>query len=582
MPDRRLISVALVLLLAVVGLAALSGTATATPQQVDSCQTLDQSGEYVLSTDIETSQDRCFDATANGVVLTGAGHTITSSDGTGTAAVVTVGEESTVRNLEVSGWKFGVIASGDGSTITGVSGTSIRSAVATATQGSSIELDDVDGRDVNKTVLVDHATEVTVSGVTGTNVSKGVVQVTRGGGIMISNVRGQGGTGDGVFIERSAEVSVDGVDFTDGRLGVFLASTNGATFRDISTTDTSAGMQLATSRNVTLRGADVQNPAADGVITIDIRNGSLRDVTLTDVGDDGMEVISADAVTVRNATATPSDIGVVVLDSTAVGVDEFTVDNGSRAAVVRNSSGTTLTGIESSGVAEAAVQVNSSERTNVRHLTAAGVSTAFDLRNVTDTHVTGGTYTEVDRLVESTDGSNVTLEGLRISNRLVSLVGDSYTIRLIEEPPDAGDQVVVPPMLNVTAVGSTPLGLTVDLNTDREYDASDLGFYRYDDGWKRLDDSVDPDVPSVSVELTSPESVAVLTADTVPSPESPTPTATPSPTAVQPPGSSPNGDSTETPPPNTPSADGDGFSVVLAIFAVAAASGLARRRLGHR
>lgn len=580
MVNRTFVSISLLVLLMGLGLATIAGTVSATPQQVDSCQTLDQSGTYVLSSDIETSQDRCFDATADGVVLDGKGHTITSSDGNGTAAIVAVGEDSTVRDLTVADWKFGVIASGSGSTITGVTGRSLDSAVATATQESSITIHDVDGRDVGEVVLVDHATEVSVSEVTGSAVQNAVVEVRRGGGVTVSDVDGSGGDKAGVYVQGSAEVTIDAVRVRDAFVGVSVITTNGATVTDVTAENTTAGVQFATSRNVTLADASIRGPAVDGISVTNTTNTELRNVEIEGADDDGIVVGGGESLTVHNVSTTAVDAGLAVLGTGSVRVDGLTVGNGTDAVVVRNTTGTTVSGLDVEGVTRAAIQVNDSAGTTVRHLTATAVPTALQLRNVTDTYVTGGTYTGVGHLVESTDSANVTLESLRVSNRLVSLVGASFSVAVDEDPPDGGNLVVVPPMLNVTDVGDAPVGVTVDLNTDREYNSSDLGLYRYDGSWTRLDDSVDATVPLVSADISSPGRVAVMTTQSVPSYNSPTPTATETrtpPGRTDSSGSSPANTSQG---PETPQADGAGFTVPTALIAVCIGVLVARRHFG--
>lgn len=61
-----------------------SGATTA----ISECQTLDESGHYELTTDLESDDSTCIEIQVANVTLDGNGHSITSTDGDGTGVRV--------------------------------------------------------------------------------------------------------------------------------------------------------------------------------------------------------------------------------------------------------------------------------------------------------------------------------------------------------------------------------------------------------------------------------------------------------------------------------------------------------------
>ncbi|MFC4553406.1 MULTISPECIES: right-handed parallel beta-helix repeat-containing protein [Halorussus] len=114
---RTLVLVAL----AVVGVVAavpagLTGPADATnaPTRIDSCTTIKQSGEYVLTSDVKNGgktpiSKPCIRIAADDVTLDGKGHTLDGRGVSHTKGITVDGATGvTIRNLEVNDWHYGI------------------------------------------------------------------------------------------------------------------------------------------------------------------------------------------------------------------------------------------------------------------------------------------------------------------------------------------------------------------------------------------------------------------------------------------------------------------------------------------
>ncbi|WP_276302355.1 right-handed parallel beta-helix repeat-containing protein [Halorussus lipolyticus] len=96
------------------------------PTGIDSCTTIDEPGEYVLTTDIENGgktaiSKACITITADDVTFDGGDHRIDGRGVSHTKGVhVRDAEEVTVENVEVDDWHSGLLVTGGSATIRNV------------------------------------------------------------------------------------------------------------------------------------------------------------------------------------------------------------------------------------------------------------------------------------------------------------------------------------------------------------------------------------------------------------------------------------------------------------------------------
>ncbi|ESP88028.1 hypothetical protein K933_10769, partial [Candidatus Halobonum tyrrellensis G22] len=82
---------------------AFTGQAAAATQSVSSCTTIDESGTYELTSDVDAGGETCFDIRASDVTLDGNGYTVTGAGGSERAFGVFVnGTEASVSNVTVT------------------------------------------------------------------------------------------------------------------------------------------------------------------------------------------------------------------------------------------------------------------------------------------------------------------------------------------------------------------------------------------------------------------------------------------------------------------------------------------------
>lgn len=164
----------------------VSGSAGATSTTVSGCQTIDQSGTYVLGNDITISTQyvSCIQITASDVVFDGMGHTIhtTVYNHEGVLVDGSSGGLSnvTVRNLTVSGWEGGIVMRNvTGGTVTNVVADDTRNSLLFDSGTVATVTDAFVNDSYGAGVYGDSAT-VTVTGTTITNTSSPGVDVTNG------------------------------------------------------------------------------------------------------------------------------------------------------------------------------------------------------------------------------------------------------------------------------------------------------------------------------------------------------------------------------------------------------------------
>lgn len=108
--------------------AASVGTADAgvtAATEIDSCTTIEQSGTYVLTTDIEDGgktaiSESCIKIRADDVTFDGDGHTIDGRGVSHTRAITVNAGNATIQNVNVNDWHYGIWVRDGSATIDGV------------------------------------------------------------------------------------------------------------------------------------------------------------------------------------------------------------------------------------------------------------------------------------------------------------------------------------------------------------------------------------------------------------------------------------------------------------------------------
>ena len=257
--------------------------AAQTAEQIDSCRTIDEPGEYELTGDVTASaEDACIHVAASDVVLDGNGHTVAGDNASGTGVLVFRGEDVpaipeyalenvTVRNLTTENWADGVkVGKMDGG-------------------GTNMRLADVTARDNDGTGLRLVETEnVTVRNVTATGNGDGVLlwevqyadlrDVTASGngddGVMLTEVSGQNTL-------RNVTATGNGGD-TDHGAGVYLSTDTGdnVVVDARIANNEGVGVRFSDSYGNTLRDSVVAGNDGAGVFGVPANDDALRNVTI--------------------------------------------------------------------------------------------------------------------------------------------------------------------------------------------------------------------------------------------------------------------------------------------------------------
>ncbi|MFC5972025.1 right-handed parallel beta-helix repeat-containing protein [Halomarina salina] len=126
---RRVAILALVVALVAVPTASAAVTAQqSTQNEIDTCTTIDQAGEYTLTSDVgaNASGEACLTIAAGDVTLDGNGHSVDNAGGADTGILVQRGQQNVaIGDVTVTGWTNGIDlvdaygASVDGVTVSG-------------------------------------------------------------------------------------------------------------------------------------------------------------------------------------------------------------------------------------------------------------------------------------------------------------------------------------------------------------------------------------------------------------------------------------------------------------------------------
>lgn len=324
--------VVVVVVIAVVAIAAGVWTlstgpgAVASGQPISSCTTIDESGRYVLTTDLTGNEhSTCLRIAASDVTLDGNNHRIEGSSAFGSAGLVAEPEEErrlsnvTVRDLTASGWDDAIrFISVDGVRVDGVAATDSR-------VGFSLR----------------RVRDARVSNVTARrNALRGVSVLEAGRNLTLSNVTAIGNDLYGVSLVESGvrNVTLSNSTLSNNEFGVALLGARNVTLvGNVADDNRIAGIFLAAAGGNELRGnrvggqfygiflADrsernlvVGNELVTNAVGIRLRSSDrnvLRANTVTDSSDTAVLLISSDDVVVRGTTGSNNARGVSIVRS---------------------------------------------------------------------------------------------------------------------------------------------------------------------------------------------------------------------------------------------------------------------------
>lgn len=271
-----------VLVVVSVGMVVGVGTASAAPQGVDSCRTIDSPGTYELTRDITDSsgvKGACIKITTSDVVFDGGGHTIDGRhSGSGVAVTGTSSTSLTnvvVKNAVITDWADGVVYRAvTGGTVTG---TTLRSNLG------GVLLDDADDVALTGNTVTENVYDgITLEGSNDNRLADNTVTANRQNGISL-------------FESRRNEIRHNVVSNTDDGsldgIGVQLVSSGDNRLVDNTVTNSGEdGISLYSSNGNELHGNDVTDNTDDGLFVYSSSGNTLTRTTAVGNGNDGVEI----------------------------------------------------------------------------------------------------------------------------------------------------------------------------------------------------------------------------------------------------------------------------------------------------
>ena len=285
---------------AVASTAGSTGQSTST-HSISSCTVIDTPGEYVLTTDVRSDADHCLDVRANHVTIRGEGHEIVGPSPDSELVGVFVNSSNVrIENLGVRNWGEGVV---------------LYQTTANTLDGVSVSDTDIGVRTL-ETVRT-----------------------------KFRNVSVSGSATDGIHLESDGRARLVGTTVTDSdETGLFVQNSTNTTISNLESEDNELGVELEYSDGTHLTGSTVRNNREYGVTQTYSNDVRLTDDVVGNNGEDGIRVrLSEDSVignatvrgngdagiwasnvgnsTIAGTAADRNDIGIVVLESSAVEVD---------------------------------------------------------------------------------------------------------------------------------------------------------------------------------------------------------------------------------------------------------------------
>jgi len=281
------------------------GDSTA-PTRISSCTAITESGEYVLTEDVEdgsptnprTGLGACIAVRADDVTLRGNDHTVAAKSG---------GEPGVVGVL--------------------VGGGSANAEVA---------------RPAN----------VTVTNLTTTRWGGGVA-VVGATDATLRNVSAVNNLGDGLFVENAPGARLLGGVVRGSNTGVFVRRAPDASLSNLTVTENLAGISVRQSDDATVSTADVTGNSQFGIAVFESANATVADSTVAGNGFADVALSRADdsrlrnlAVSTSSASESRSDeassVGVYLNDSTGVGLANVSVADAPEWALYATGNSTTV------------------------------------------------------------------------------------------------------------------------------------------------------------------------------------------------------------------------------------------------
>ena len=345
-PDRGITALSLSVLLVasvVVPTVALSGVAAAANHNtIDGCTTIEESGTYELSGDIDAEDPDCIEVSASDVTIQGNDNTVEydgSSSG-GQGVFVTPGQSNvTVTDLTATNWSTGV-------------------RVGPFEGPDSVE--DVTLRNVNASyngnfgIFIEQSADVTVTGATASGNGHGVLATeSEDLGIISSELTGN--TDGGVEIDKSSNVTLEGTTATDnGGTGVRLRDASEVTVTDVTATENDgSGINVFDVSNLGIMNSELTDNSESGVSVSDLSGLTVSGSTLAANDVAGLVVFGSTDVTVTGTDLSDNFAGAGVLASQSVRIEDAEVtDNGVYGLDFRDSSDVTVAGTLVTGTGE--------------------------------------------------------------------------------------------------------------------------------------------------------------------------------------------------------------------------------------
>lgn len=581
-----------------------------TAVEVSACRTINESGRYVLTADIENSMaTECITITASDVVFDGQGHTLDAGESDNKTEAIAAGYTDppianiTIRNLVVTDWTQGVGCRTVAANVTIENVTARRNGFEPhddagyvgEDEGYAIYVGDTTHTvTIRDSVVVNNSLGIFIANTTNNVVRDNVVRNNSGAISLGANTthnriidnRIVDNAGTGIFVgsrsraDDKRRTRVRGNLLEGNGRGVFVEHTNNPLAivnNTISATTNESIWVAVVDGNVTIAHNTIRSGGGDGIVIDATSDVAVRDNTIRNVAGTG---ILLNYESKRNLLAQNRLVdvhrGLHVSDTSG-----RTVVRGLVVAESRNRS-IRLDGAGNNTIAD----------TTVRGGTGIEIrSTGNLLETVTVTDTAGGALrldgapdTRVETLRARHTGdhavevvgrsANVTLRNLSlVSGRVsLSLAGADAVIAAVEHipTPPAGlyDLGVA---VQVRLTGATPArDEPAELTVYHPADARNVTLWaKPDDGdWWQFDTTTDsPGRPAITVAV--PGTVNLIAAPLVPTPP-PTPTPTPTPSLTS---TAPGATPTAPTPPDTPTAsttvlDTPGFGPGLGLLSL--------------
>lgn len=399
---RALVAIVAVIVAMTVLPAAYAGTAAAGdsfgPNAVtalDHCQTIDDSGVYVLERNVTGVDGDCFQVAADDVTLLGAGHVLTAGNASGAAVVAKDVSGLHVEGLTAVGWWNGVAltgversritdmtvvdAHGDGFRVTDSTTVDIADTAVTRAGGHGVVVVGSEGVNVTDSVLRNNTGHgISVRESTGTSVRANRIVNNGGVGVRVDTIPDQqladvrapswlhslsSGSDTrtisdlslaadtfralpGLFSPDEVEADRSTTVVSDNRIGgnryegVFVMQGSGTRITGNNVTGATDGVRLINVSETTVTENTVTGSVDDGIALSVVTETNVTGNVVTTSGDDGVYVFGSDNAVSSNRLLDNADDGVDLDNATETRVaSNWAAKNGDDGVFLRESDG---------------------------------------------------------------------------------------------------------------------------------------------------------------------------------------------------------------------------------------------------